>query len=113
VNFDLSTIAAYGTGGAFLANWVVNGLTLAAPERPSWIAFVAAAVMSILFVGLMTVAGAPPDTVWTAQIWANVVIVGLLGAAGGAGANWTSTSANAKREKALAAKQTIEPEVKP
>lgn len=111
MDFDLSTIAAYGAGGAFLAHWCTNGLTLSRPERPSWVAFLAAALFSIGFVALMTLANAPDTTVWTPKVWANVVLVGLLGAAGAAGASVTQASATAKREKAMAGATQAEPDV--
>lgn len=111
MTFDIGTIATYGAGAAFLAHWATNGLTLSRPERPSWVAFLAAALFSIGFVALMTVANAPDGTLWTPRVWATVVLVGLLGAAGAAGASVTQASATAKREKATAGNVQAEPDV--
>lgn len=110
-NFDIGQIATYGAGGAFLAHWLTNGLTLSRPERPSWVAFLAAAILSIGFVALLTVANLPDGTVFTARVWANIVIVGLLGAAGAGGASITQASATAKREKAMGTHIQAEPDV--
>lgn len=111
MDFDLATIATFGTGAAFLAHWCTNGLTLTRPERPSWLAFVAAATFSIVFVALLTLANAPDGQVFTPRLWANIVITGLLGAAGAAGASVTQSSATAKREQALSHTRTPEPDV--
>lgn len=101
MNLDIGTIATYGAGGAFLAHWLTNGLTLSRPDRPSWMAFLVAAVLSIGFVAVLTVANLPDGTPFTPRVWANIVIVGLLGAAGAGGASVTQASATAKRERAM------------
>ena len=111
MDFDIGTIATYGAGGAFLAHWATNGLTLSRPERPSWVAFLAAAILSILAVAGMTLANMPEGFAFTPRVWANVVIVGLLGAAGAGGASITQASATAEREKALEHTRMAEPDV--
>lgn len=101
-------IATYATSAAFLSHWFVAGLTLASPSRPSWLAFGANAIASVLFTALLTLANAPVALVWTPQVWAQVVLAGLLAAAGAAGASVTQTSAETKRSQAAAA--TAEPD---
>lgn len=101
-------LATYATSGAFLAHWATSGLTLASPSRPSWLAFLSNAVAAILFTALIALANAPALLVWTPQIVAQVVLAGLLAAAGSAGASLTQTSAETKRSQAAAA--TAEPD---
>lgn len=109
--FDIGAIATYGAGAAFIAHWLTNGLTLSRPDRPSWVAFLVAGVLSIMIVAVLTLANLPEGTFFTAKVWANIVIVGLLGAAGAGGASLTQASATAKREKALEHTRTAEPDV--
>lgn len=110
-NFDIGTIATYGAGAAFLAGWITNGLTLSRPERPSWVAFLVAALLSIAFTAIFTIANLPDGTGLTARVWANIAIIGLLGAAGAGGASVTQASATAKREQAMGKDAQTEPDI--
>jgi len=101
-------IATYATSAAFLAHWFTSGMTLAAPTRPSWVAFSSNAVVSIIFTAIMALANAPAGMVWTPQTYAQVAMAGLLAAAGSAGASVTQASAETKRNQAAAA--TSEPD---
>jgi hypothetical protein len=103
-------ITTFGAGAAFLSHWIVNGLTLAQPERPSWLAFVASAVLSILFTFLLTLANVPATFAFDRNVIAQVVLVGLLGAAGAGGASVTQAAAEAKRQRAMSPHTPPEPD---
>jgi hypothetical protein len=104
-------ISTFGAAAAFLAHLCVNGATLAAPGRPSWVAFLASVVLGIGFTALLTVANQPEGYVFTAKVWATVVIVGLMATGGAAGTSVVQASSTAKREKATAGTITAEPDV--
>lgn len=99
--FNVGEIATYGAGAAFLAHWLTNGFTLLLPARASWLAFLVSTILSIVLVAVLTVANAPEGIAFTAKLWANIVIVGLLGAAGAGGASVTQASATAKRDQTV------------
>lgn len=101
-------LATYATSAAFLAHWFTSGMTLASPSRPSWVAFSANAVASVVFTCIMALGNAPVGMVWTPQMYAQVVMAGLLAAAGAAGASVTQTSAESKRQAVAA--DTNEPD---
>lgn len=102
-------LATYATSAAFLAHWATSGLTLANPSRPSWVAFSANALASVLFTVLFAVGNAPPTVVWGPQLYAQIVTAGLLAAAGAAGASVTQASAETKRTQAAAANSEPDP----
>jgi hypothetical protein len=101
-------LATYATSAAFLAHWFTSGMTLANPSRPSWVAFSANAIASVVFTAIMALANAPVGVVWGPQTYAQIAMAGLLAAAGSAGASVTQTSAESKRQAAAA--NTSEPD---
>jgi MFS family permease len=101
---DLSNMIVSATSAAYIAGLLVNGFTLAKPDRPSWMAFGLALVIAVLATGLLALATLPPDYGLTRQDYAQIFIVGIFAAGGAAGGSVTQSSATAKREQAT--KQT-------
>jgi MFS family permease len=97
---DLGGMIVSATSAAYVTSLLVNGFTLARPERRSWVAFALALLIAILTTLILAFATLPPDLVLTRKDYAQIVIVGIFAAGGAAGSSVTQASAEAKRERA-------------
>lgn len=104
----IGIVASLQGGAALLTGLVVNGVTLAWPERPPWAAWALAMVLGILFTALVAVATLPEGTPWTVRTFAQVAIVGIITGSAAAGVN--STQRKADEGRIAAVQQEIDAE---
>lgn len=103
---DLGGMIVSATSAAYITGLLVNGFTLARPDRRSWVAFALALLIAIVATAVLAFATLPPDRLFTRQDYAQIVVVGIFAAGGAAGHSVTQASAEAKRAR----RATTEPD---
>lgn len=93
-------LALIGVAASGITNGLVNGLTLAWPSRPKYVAFLAALLVGIVAAILGAFAYFPPFEPFTRQTWAQVIIVGIGAGLAAAGLGVTQASAQSRRQEA-------------
>lgn len=96
---ELGGMIVSATSAAYITSLLVNGFTLARPDRRSWVAFALALGIGIIATGLLAFATLPPDIVFNRKDYAQIVLVGIFAAGGAAGSAVTQASAESKRER--------------
>jgi len=108
---NLGDIGALFGSAAYFTHLAINGLTLAFPKRPSWVAFVGAIECGVLFTALLAIARGPaPEQASIAQLVAQVILVGIAAGGAAAGTSVTQASAEAKRQRATRQTPKTEPD---
>lgn len=93
-----AAILTMSLAGGYLAQVLVNIVTIAYPNRPSWVAPVAAVVFGILACALVTFATLPASVTLDRQLVATIIGAGILSAGAASGAVATTNTADAKRK---------------
>ncbi len=97
---NLGEIGALLGSAAYFAHLSVNGVTLAFPKRPPWIALAGALAFGILFTTLLAISnGVVFHNGSMVQTIAQITLVGIAAGAGAAGTSVTQASAEAKRQE--------------
>src|SRR4051794_9550743 len=91
---NLGEIGALFSSAAYFTHLSISGITLAFSKRSSWIAFGGALGFGVLFTALLAVAsGTVLNHPFTAQVAAQVILVGVAAGGGAAGTAVTQSSA--------------------
>lgn len=104
----LGPIGMFTGWATVFVGWLIAGMTLAWPRRPSWVGFALNIGLGPLTVLVLAASFLPEDQPWTRQTWGRIVVAGILAGMAAAGKAWTQQSADEKRQEV----KTEEAEIK-
>lgn len=94
---NLDSIFILAAAGSTFVKYIVDGISIAWPTRPSWVPIPTAFVLGVAVIALLQVA---TNVQLTPSAWAQTVLAGIASGAGAAGLTATSNTAQSKRSDA-------------
>lgn len=96
---DAEVLALITAAAAGVTNAAVNAVTMLAPGRPRYVAFILSLLVSVSASYGFALMYLDPALVFTRQVHATLVMTGILGGLGAGGLNYAQSSAETARTR--------------